>query len=316
MTPELLRIRDFVITKNGWIFAVASYDNEDAVRGFLRYVPDKGGERTMRDGSRYRKLGFYEAQALMQSLGCYRRGLCAIPFKKIREVKHPDEYVQRSTDAAVEQIAQMLERYGVSRRKMGVTGSRLVGLEAETSDIDFVLYGTSSFARGRQALRNAIQSGDILPISKSMWRRIYLKRSPELSFSEFVTHERRKWNRGMVGATYFDLLFVRDFEEISIEPLGIDDDYATIRAKVTDAEYAFDSPAIYEIEHETVQKVLSYTHTYAGQACNDEVIEARGLCNKGDVTRLIVGTTREARGEWIKSCTLLSHEDRPHVSIS
>ncbi len=314
MTPEPFRIRDFIITKKGWIFAVASYDNKDAVHGFLRYVPDKEGERTMPDGSHYHKLGFDEALALMQSFGCYNRGLCTIPFEEMSEVKHPYEYVERSTDATVEQIVEMLESYGVSRRKMGVTGSRLVGLEIETSDIDFVLYGRSSFARARQALRKAVQSGDMPPIDTNMWRRIYQKRSPELSFSEFVLHEKRKWNRGMIGTRYFDLLFVRDFDEISVAPLGIDDDYATIRAKVTDSEYAFDSPAIYKIEHETIQEVLSYTHTYAGQAFEGEMIEARGLCNKGRVTRLIIGTTREARGEWVKSCTLLSHKDRPHES--
>lgn len=270
----------------------------------------------MPDGTRYKKLGFTEAQELMQSYGCYSRGLCAIPFEDVREVKHPYEHVQRSADTAVEHIVNVLERYGVSRRKMGVTGSRLVGLETETSDIDFVLYGRSSFAHARHALRSAIQSGEMPPIDMDMWRRVYRKRSPELSFGEFVLQEKRKWNRGMIGTTYFDLLFVRDFDEITVEPLGIDDGYATIRAKVTGAEYAFDSPAIYEVEHETIQKVLSYTHTYAGQAFEGEVIEARGLCNRGDVTRLIVGTTREARGEWIKSCTLLSHEGRPRASMS
>ncbi|MGZ4912131.1 MAG: nucleotidyltransferase domain-containing protein [Halobacteriota archaeon] len=306
MMLEPLRIRDFIITRAGWIFAVASYDNKDAVHGFLRYTPDPTGERVMPDGTHYRKLGFREAQALMQSFGCYSRGLCAIPFEEISEVKHPREYIERNADAAVEQIVQVLERYGVSRRKMGVTGSRLVGLETETSDIDFVVYGTSSFARGRQALQQAIQSEDVKPIDMAMWHRIYRKRSPELSFDEFVLHEKRKWNRGTIGTTYFDLLFVREFGEISIEPQGTDNGYATIRAKVTGAKYAFDSPAIYKVEHGTVDEVLSYTHTYAGQALEDEVIEARGLCNEGDTTRLIVGTTREAQGEWIKSCTLLS----------
>ncbi len=310
MLSKPLRIRDFIITTNGWIFAIASYDNKDAAYGFLRYVPDKGGNRVTQDGSRYRKLEFGEARTLMQSLGCLSRGLCVIPFEEISEVKYPYKYVQRRTDSAVEEIVEILEGYGISRRKMGVTGSRLIGLEAETSDIDFVLYGRSSFGRGRQALHNAIQSGAVSPIDTSMWHRIYRKRAPELSFSEFVLHEKRKWNRGMIGATYFDLLFVRDFDEIDGERLGTDDAYATIRAEVTNAEYAFDSPAIYKVAHKTVQEVLSYTHTYAGQAFEGETIEARGLCNRGGVTRLIVGTTREAQGEWIKSCTLLSHKDR------
>ncbi len=314
MTSEPIRIRDFVISKNGWIFAVASYDNKDVVRGFLRYIPDKNGERVTPDGTRYRKLGFGEAQALMRSSGCYSHGLCAISFEDIGEVRRPHEYVERNVDAGIEQIVEVLERHGVSRRKMGVTGSRLVGLEAETSDIDFVLYGRSSFARGRQALRNAIQSGAMTPIDPGTWRRIFHKRSPELSFNEFIIHEKRKWNRGMVGTKYFDLLFVRDFDEIHVEPLGTDDDYATIRAKVTDAEYAFDSPAIYNVEHDIVQQVLSYTHTYAGQAFEGELLEARGLCNTGSITRLVVGTTREAPGEWIKSCTLL-RKDRPHAGI-
>ncbi len=306
MMLESLRIRDFIITRAGWIFAVASYDNKDVVHGFLRYIPDPTGERVMPDGTRYRKLGFDEAQALMQSSGCYTRGLCAISFDEISEAKHPCEYIERNADAAVVQIIEVLERYGVDRCKMGVTGSRLVGLETETSDIDFVVYGTSSFARGRQALQLAIQSEDVKPVDTATWHRIYRKRSPELSFDEFVLHERRKWNRGMVGTTYFDLLFVRDFDEIRIEPLGTDNGYATIRAKVTSAKYAFDSPAIYKVEHGAVDEVLSYTHTYAGQAREDEVIEARGLCNEGDRTRLIVGTTRAAQGEWVKSCTLLS----------
>jgi predicted nucleotidyltransferase len=52
--------------------------------------------------------------------------------------------------------------------------------------------------------------------------------------------------------------------------------------------------------------VLSYTHTYAGQALVRERIEARGMVEMvGDMKRLVVGTTREPKGEWIRSLTLL-----------
>jgi predicted nucleotidyltransferase len=51
--------------------------------------------------------------------------------------------------------------------------------------------------------------------------------------------------------------------------------------------------------------VLSYTHTYAGQALVGERIEARGVEALGDIKRLVVGTTREPKGEWIRSLTLL-----------
>ena len=79
-----------------------------------------------------------------------------------------------------------------------------------------------------------------------------------------------------------------------------------IEAKVTDASLAFDSPAVYEVEHESVSRVLSFTHTYSGQALEGETIEACGICeHHGDELWLVVGTTREARGEYIVSRTLL-----------
>jgi predicted nucleotidyltransferase len=310
MVKELVRIRDFVITKKNWIFAVVSYDNATSIQSFLRYVPDKNGERVRSDGKRFHKVSFEEAQLLMRTSRHYENGLCAIPYDDVAEVKHPQECIENCEHAEIAAIVELLEGYGIQRRYMGVTGSRLVGLAVKSSDVDFVLYGRSSFERGRAAVRDAVECGLLSPIDRSTWRRIYKKRNPELTFDEFTLHEQRKWNRGMIDNKYFDLLFVREADEIAVEQRGIDDGYATVRAPVTSAGYAFDSPAIYEIEHEAVRKVLSYTHTYAGQALEGEVIEARGTCNevKG-VTRLIVGTTRAARGEWIRSCTLLSLGD-------
>ncbi|MDL5502934.1 MAG: DNA polymerase subunit beta, partial [Candidatus Methanoperedens sp.] len=87
---------------------------------------------------------------------------------------------------------------------------------------------------------------------------------------------------------------------------GTDIGMKTIEATVTNADFAFDSPAIYKIDHPEINYVLSYTHTYAGQALVGERIEARGMVEiVGNMKRLIVGTTREPKGEWIRSLTLL-----------
>jgi hypothetical protein len=80
----------------------------------------------------------------------------------------------------------------------------------------------------------------------------------------------------------------------------------TIEAKVIDASLSFDNPAIYEIEHESVSRVLSFTHTYSGQAFPGETIEVCGVLEQhGNERWQVVGTTREARGEYIISKTLL-----------
>ena len=52
--------------------------------------------------------------------------------------------------------------------------------------------------------------------------------------------------------------------------------------------------------------VLSFTHTYCGQCFTGETLEAKGIVEEhGDQKWLIVGTTREAHGEYIVSRTLL-----------
>jgi len=141
-----------------------------------------------------------------------------------------------------------------------------------------------------------------------MWRKVYDKRVPEISFDAFVLHEQRKWNRGEFEGTYFDLLYTRAYDNLNALPAGKGTvlGRATIEATVTDASLSFDSPAVYAVDHDEISRVLSFTHTYSGQALAGEVIEAKGVVEEhGDERWLIVGTTREAKGEYIISKTLL-----------
>jgi hypothetical protein len=63
---------------------------------------------------------------------------------------------------------------------------------------------------------------------------------------------------------------------------------------------------MYAVEHPIVSRVLSFTHTYSGQGKTGEIIVACGVCERhGNECWLIVGTTREAKGEYIISRTLL-----------
>ncbi len=59
-----IRLRDFIEDKEGRIYAVAAYDNEEKAGCVLRYVPDEdGGERRGPDGTKYHKLDFEDAFA-------------------------------------------------------------------------------------------------------------------------------------------------------------------------------------------------------------------------------------------------------------
>ncbi|SET06320.1 hypothetical protein SAMN04488587_2179 [Methanococcoides vulcani] len=303
------RIRDFIITKDDWIFAVADYFHPEGVRCVLRYVPDESGDRQL-NGMKYRKYDFDVAFDFMrENRPEWVQDVHIVPEDQVKKVLYPPDPVPElvNQDERVKAVADVLLSAGIPLEKMGVTGSFLPGLQNDQSDVDFVVYGNDWF-KARDAISAAKkQGGFIEDIDEAMWHRIYNKRIPEISYEEFILHEKRKGNRGMVGGTYFDLLFVRDWDQIN-EPLPRGTDVGTMRieATVTDAELAFDNPSVYRVDHDEIDHVLSYTHTYAGQALEGEVIDAQGVVEQvGDIKRLVVGTSREPKGEWIRSLTLL-----------
>jgi predicted nucleotidyltransferase len=308
-----VRLRDFIEDRDGWIYAVAAYDNEDRVGSILRYVPDEEGERVDRSGRRFRKLDFEPAYALIkEEKPMYLDTLHRVPVSEVCRVLKPEEEFPRivARDERVRELEQILE---LPAGESGCTGSLLCGLENESSDIDLVVYGDAWFV-AQARLSRMIREGLISGLSDEMWRRVYEKRRPEITFESFMRHERRKWNRGEIRGTYFDLLFTRPYGALHNTSMtkGRVIGKKRIEAPVTDVSLSFDSPAVYRVEHEEVSIVLSFTHTYSGQARPGETIEACGICEMhGEELWLVVGTTREARGEYIESLTLLEEEKIP-----
>lgn len=305
-----VRIRDFFETRDGWIFAVADYDHAQGLRSLLRYVPDPQGEREAK-GRRYRKLDFDASfEFLKKERPEYVRDLHVVPGDDVIRLHRPSEVLRvvALQDERVMKIATVLAEGGIPWEQMGITGSMLVGLQGPASDIDFVVYGPWWW-KARDIITRAKARGEIQDLDLATWRKIYSKRKPETGFEEFVLHEKRKGNRGMIDGTYFDLLFTRSWDQIRPQVKGRAAGKGRIVAEVTDAEFSYDSPAIFKLDHEEVGEILCYSHTYAGQALPGEIVEAQGVLEEtGEGRRLVVGTTREARGEWIRSQTLLESE--------
>jgi predicted nucleotidyltransferase len=300
------RIRDFIETKNGWIFSVADYAHANGFRCLLRYVPNPAGSREAQ-GIKYRKMEFDESfEFLKQEKPEYVHDLQVVPEKDVARIYRPYEELPMvaEKDTRVKRISTLLAQGGVSRKCMGISGSMLIGLHIPSSDIDFVVYG-HSWWKAREIVAKAKAKGLIQELDEAMWKRIYSKRRPEIGFDEFVLHELRKGNRGMIDGTYFDLLFTRDWSQIKPTLPGKVIGRRKIVGKVVDVEFSFDSPAIFKLDHE-VSEIFCYSHTYAGQALPGEIAEAMGVLEETAAgQRLVVGTTREARGEWIRSLTLM-----------
>lgn len=302
-----VRLRDFIEDQDGWLYAVSTYDNTDRIGCVLRYVPEENGARVHPSGRRYTKYDFEEAYThIAQHKPEYAGLLHRVPYKDVKRVLKPDLEIDRIATACP-RVRKLVSLFAQPPGTVGCTGSLLCDLANESSDIDMVVYGKNWFA-AQALVRQGIREGTIEGLSESMWRKVYEKRKPEIAYDSFILHEQRKWNRGQIEGTYFDILYTRSYDEIQSAPSGQGTvlGKATIEATVTNASLAFDNPAVYEVEHESVSRVLSFTHTYSGQALAGEIIEACGVLEEhGSEQWLIVGTTREARGEYIVSKTLL-----------
>jgi predicted nucleotidyltransferase len=302
-----IRLRDFIEDADGWLYAVSAYDNSEKIGCVLRYVPDKQGERMNPSGTRYKKFDFEEAYAFIALHNPqYTDNIQRIPHKDVKRILKPD--VEISCIARDHPHVQtLLDLFRLPEGTIGCTGSLLCGLENKSSDIDMVVYGEHWFT-AQELVRQGILEGKVEELSREMWHKVYEKRRPEIPYDQFVLHEQRKWNRGQIEGTYFDILYTRSYKDLKSAPTGKGKitGRKVIEAIVTDSSRAFDSPAVYEVEHEAVSRVLSFTHTYSGQALAGEKIEACGVCERhGNEVWLVVGTTREARGEYIISRTLL-----------
>lgn len=302
-----IRLRDFLKDQDDWYYAVAAYDNESRAGCILRYIPDPAGDRKDETGRRYRKVEFEEAYQLISEYKPDWSDLVhRIPLTEIASVLKPDEQIRRLAEEN-KKVSKLVTSLNLPYGSFGVTGSLLCGLGSEMSDIDGVVYG-DVFRLAQKQLEKGFQSGTIEALDEDLWKTVYTKRRPELNYDEFLLHEKRKFNRGQVDGTYFDLLYTRAYYDLSgfVMEKGDVIDKRVVKATVTGDQFAFDSPAIYEIDHPEISKVVSFTHTYTGQAQTGEMIEARGVIERhGSEIWMIVGTTREAKGEWIRSLTLL-----------
>ncbi|MHC8441662.1 MAG: hypothetical protein ACYYK0_05710 [Candidatus Eutrophobiaceae bacterium] len=75
-----------------------------------------------------------------------------------------------------------------------------------------------------------------------------------------------------------------------------------VRARLRDDWHAYDCPSRYDLDHDEIDSVVSYTATYTAQARKGELIDAQGQVerNKLGRKRLVVGTSRAAHEEFIR----------------
>lgn len=303
----MFKAKDFIETAQGLLFAVVAHGTEQGrVRCFLRYV---------RTGTQWQKVNTAQANALLgrdypqyvfasSELAALVHGvdttaICQhyAPQARLQTLLHspPRDAVENDVLA----LMLLLQQRGVNSLHWGVTGSILPRVHHAQSDIDLVCYSLSEFARVRAALGQLIAAQLLSPLSLSDWQRSYQRRACALSCAEYIWHEQRKQNKCLIHGRKVDISCVSAPEPVKhYQKLAA----IVLQARVTDASLAFAYPAQWSIAHARIKTVVCFTATYTGQARDGELIEAAGLVEQSadGTQRLVVGSSREAAGEYIK----------------
>jgi len=302
--------KDFIETAEGLIFAVVESGLEqDKVLCFLRYIFKK---------NQWEKLNTIEANAILSKQ--YPQYLYYSPVKeaklhavipdkiirhhqpgiKLKEILSSQSDLQINKDLI--KICQLYNDNGLDLDYIGVTGSLLINAQHSNSDIDLVFYSRDVFFLARQVTQKLIQEDKCYELSQKDWEESYDRRNCDLSLSEYIWHEKRKFNKAIINRRKFDLSLVDELPKerslIQYKKLAA----ILIKALVINDSSSFDYPAEFLIEHQQIKSIVSYTATYNGQAKTGEWVEVSGILeeSKEGIKRIVVGSTREAKGEYIK----------------
>jgi len=305
---------DLVETNDNILFDVKGLVHPPSrVIAFLRYVPDPDGDRK-RDGTTYRKVyALSERYALLKQVfprylvydPVFNERLCEVPFEAIKRHYRPVDYLQklRRRDGLDEVESQALhfmkllkESANVSWSKLGISGSILVKLYTQTSDIDPIVYGSENCYKVYSALGSLLDSREnsVRSYSLKELKELFDFRSKDtaMRFEDFVRTESRKVLQGkFMGRDYF-IRFVKDWNEIE-EKYGTilykSEGYAKIKATVVDDSEAIFTPCCYKIGNveilegtsiESIEEIVSFRGRFCEQARRGETVIAQGKVEK------------------------------------
>ena len=320
---------DFLETDDNLFFDVKGIVHPpDRVIAYLRYVPDEKGDRT-RLGVRYRRIyGLREREAfLRKNAPIYRyfdpvahRRLQGVPLEKVEILHEPKNKVQqlstkKSLDSmekdAIELVNILKSATGLPSMRFGISGSLLVDLHNENSDIDLIVYGLRESRRVLEALQGSECNMLLERYDKAGIRRLYEARSMRnaMSFSAFLMHEKRKFLEGRFRTRDYFIRCIKDWSDVEEEygdryyhPLGS----STICADVDDDSENILTPCVYKVTRAKVlsgkktavpRQVVSFRGRFCEQAFQGERVEARGTLERvvdgsEEWHRILIGESR------------------------
>lgn len=306
---RIYKAKDFVETAEGLVFAVLAEGQElGRIRCSLRYQQQHGVWKKLptQQANHYLQQSHADYLFYAPSMDAQVHGVR--PEQVVRHLC-PQQGLQRSLQqvasdvvlADLQALCALLEANDLPLSAFGVTGSLLVGAQGPASDIDLVCYQRDVFHQTRRCVQTLMKQNQLQDLGHADWLDAYQRRGCDFPFDDYVWHERRKYNKGLIQGRKFDLSLVSPGQNqitACLRKWGM----TQLQAVITDDSYSFDYPARWSIDAADIQEVICYTATYTGQAQKGEQVMIAGQLEE-DVSgrrRILVGSDREAVGESIR----------------
>jgi predicted nucleotidyltransferase len=227
--------------------------------------------------------------------------LCEVPVDTVVEHYDPVEKLRllRASKKlgdlerkVVHLTEELQEASGIPWSSIGISGSVLLGLCTEKSDMDPVVYGEENGRRAYEALEALLQddAAGFKQYTRGELQALFDFRSKDtiMGFEDFARVERRKAFQGMYEGTDFFIRFVKDWSQVTEQYGDVcykNAGYAKITATITDDSEALFTPCTYKTENVTVEEgaklepireIVSFRGRFCEQARKGEKVTAQG----------------------------------------
>ncbi|MEM0451087.1 MAG: hypothetical protein QXO17_05925 [Nitrososphaerota archaeon] len=326
------RDRDMFATEEGWIFTVlGDVHPPKRIWSYLKYVPGPGPWRAA-DGRTYTRVfttyTVRELLSIMDEIRARRpeylyydpvvgNEVIAPPVDAVIEYWSTSIGLRRMSDRVEEGRASRLEQEaigfvrwleshaGLKRNDFGVTGSLLLGIHHDRSDIDLVVYGRRNLMRALEALRTAGE-----PVKPGAGQRLVetLRAIYRMPATDARSLAARVVHKGLFGSTHYSVFGVRD------QPMHGYGDYqyvgkgiVEVEVEITDSSESLFTPSIYRVEEKVlgIERIMSYHMVLAGLFEPGDRLRVRAKLEevkgpRGEALQLVLGSYEAVGSEQIK----------------
>ncbi len=301
----------YLETGEGLFFAVKGLEHPpDRWIAVLRYVPDPEAGSRRKRGRLYRRVyRFQEQEEWLRERSprhliydpVFGVTLQSVPRSTVERIYSPRRHLQllmQKTDKsaleddAVAFLSTLQTASGVALSALGVTGSILIGLHGENSDMDVAVYGEQNCKRVHHSLRKLLDDGNerlLHRLAGEGMEKLYAQRvvDTKMDYRVFAELEGRKANQGgFLDRTWF-VRFIKEPGEIK-ESYGRDRYKAlgrmTLRALISDDADAIFTPCRYGLSG--VEKIEAHRAPEPA-----EIVSFRGrFCEQARIGDRILAT--------------------------